>query len=244
MQGKIYVVGIGPGKKEHMSLRAVEAIETADVIVGYKTYIDILKKYFDLKNTVSSGMKKETDRCREALKLAESGSRVALVSSGDPGVYGMAGLMLEIASENGGGIRVEVIPGITSSSASASVLGAPLMHDFASISLSDLLTEWELIKERVMHAAQADFVICLYNPKSKTRISNIEEAREIILKYRDKNTPVGIVTDALREEQSYVITTLENILEHDINMRTTIVVGNSATYVLNNRMITPRGYVL
>jgi precorrin-3B C17-methyltransferase len=242
--GKIFITGIGPGSREHMSIRACEVIEDSDIIVGYTTYIKILERSFKLKDVFVSGMRKETDRCREALNLAIGGKTVALVSSGDSGIYGMAGLMLQIVEESGSDIEVEVIPGITSSSASAALLGAPIMHDYASISLSDLLTEHDLINRRVEAAASADFVICIYNPKSRTRVAGLTEARDIILKHRPGSTPVGIVKDAMRDGESAVITDLDNMLNHEIDMTTTIIVGNSETFVSRGRMITPRGYGL
>ncbi|MBN2041892.1 MAG: precorrin-3B C(17)-methyltransferase [Spirochaetes bacterium] len=242
MKGKIFIVGIGPGSREHMSLKAVEVIEQCDIVIGYKTYIDILKKSFTLKNVLSTGMRKETDRCGKALEIAEQGLVVALVSSGDSGIYGMAGLMLEIIDKNNSDIEAEIIPGITSFITSASILGAPVMHDYASISLSDLLTDRDLIKLRLECAAKGDFVICLYNPKSKTRTKHIEEARDIILSYRGKDTPVGIVRNAAREGTTSVVTTLEKMLEHDIDMLTTVIIGNSKTYISGEKIITPRGY--
>ncbi len=244
MAGKIYIIGIGPGNREHMSILACEVIESSDIVVGYTTYIKLLEKSFRLNETFVSGMMKETDRCRKALELALSGKTVALVSSGDSGIYGMAGLMLEIIEKSGKDVETEVIPGITSATASAAILGAPIMHDYASISLSDLLTDHELINKRLDAAASADFVICLYNPKSKTRITGLAEARDIILKHRTGSTPVGIVRDAMREDQSYVITDLDNMLDHEADMRTTIIIGNSQTFVSGGKIITPRGYGL
>jgi precorrin-3B C17-methyltransferase len=242
--GKIYVVGIGPGSREHMSVRACEVIEAADIVVGYITYIRILKKYFSLKEVFSSGMKKEADRCRKALEFAKEGMNVALVSSGDSGVYGMAGIMLEIIAQEKSGIETEVIPGITSATASASLLGAPIMHDHAVISLSDLLTDWELIKKRIEFAASADFVICLYNPKSRSRTSQLDEARAIMLRYKSGKTPVGIVRDAMRDDEKVLITDLDGMMDFEVDMTTTIIIGNSRTFVSGNRMITPRGYLL
>lgn len=244
MIGKIYIVGIGPGNREHISIRACEVIESSDIVVGYTTYIKLLEKSFKLNETFVSGMMKETDRCREALELALNGKTVALVSSGDSGIYGMAGLMLEIIEKSGKDVETEVIPGITSATASAAILGAPIMHDYASISLSDLLTDHDLINKRLDAAASADFVICLYNPKSKTRITGLSEARDIIMKHRAGGTPVGIVRDAMREDQSYIITDLDNMLDHEVDMRTTIIIGNSQTFVSGGKMITPRGYGL
>ncbi len=173
MQGKVYVVGIGPGDLEHMSFKAYKVLSEVDVIIGHKTYINLVKEHFENTEFVKSGMKREVERCNETLDIAKSGKSVALISSGDSGVYGMAGIMLEIASDLG--VNVEVVPGITSSNASASVVGAPIMHDHATISLSDLLTDWDLIQKRIDLASQGDFVISYYNPKSKSRVTQIIE---------------------------------------------------------------------
>ena len=237
--GKIYVVGIGPGKKENMTFRAYEAMENSDIIVGYKTYVDLVKEYYPGKEMKSSAMTKEVDRCTEVLELAKQGKTVSLISSGDAGVYGMAGIMLEIADED---MEVEVIPGITATNAAAAITGAPIMHDYATISLSDLLTDWELIKKRLELAAQGDFVVSIYNPKSRGRVTQIEEAREIMMKYKPKSTPVAIVRNAGREDERYVLTTLDEMLNHKIDMLTIVLIGNSNTFVKNGKIITPRGY--
>lgn len=237
--GKIYVVGIGPGKKENMTFRAYEAMENSDIIVGYKTYVDLVKEYYPEKEMKSSAMTKEVDRCTEVLELARQGKIVSLISSGDAGVYGMAGIMLEIADED---MEVEVIPGITATNAAAAITGAPIMHDYATISLSDLLTDWELIKKRLELAAQGDFVVSIYNPKSRGRVTQIEEAREIMMKYKPKSTPVAIVRNAGREDERYVLTTLDEMLNHEIDMLTIVLIGNSNTFVKNGKIITPRGY--
>ena len=237
--GKIYVVGIGPGKKENMTFRAYEAMENSDIIVGYKTYVDLVKEYDPGKEMKSSAMTKEVDRCTEVLELARQGKTVSLISSGDAGVYGMAGIMLEIADED---MEVEVIPGITATNAAAAIAGAPIMHDYATISLSDLLTDWELIKKRLELAAQGDFVVSIYNPKSRGRVTQIEEAREIMMKYKPKSTPVAIVRNAGREDERYILTTLEEMLNHEIDMLTIVLIGNSNTFVKNGKIITPRGY--
>lgn len=237
--GKIYVVGIGPGKKGDMTFRAYEAMEKSDVIVGYKTYTDLVKEYYPNKEIVSSSMMKEVDRCTDVLKMAKDGKNVALISSGDAGVYGMAGIMLEIADDK---IEVEVIPGVTATNAAAAITGAPVMHDYVTISLSNLLTDWELIKERLELAAQGDFVVSIYNPKSRGRITQIEEAQKIMLKYKPKMTPVAIVRNARRENEEYVVTTLEEMTKNEIDMLTIVIIGNSNTYVKNGKIITPRGY--
>ncbi len=175
--GKIYAVGIGPGNMEDISVRAYNILKNVDVIAGYTTYVDLVKDEFPDKEFLVSGMKREIERCKEVLEIAKTGQDIALISSGDAGIYGMAGIMLEVAMESG--IEVEVVPGITSTIAGAALVGAPLMHDQAIISLSDLLTDWEVIKKRVECASQGDFVISLYNPKSKGRVKQIVEAREI-----------------------------------------------------------------
>lgn len=235
------VVGLGPGEARQLTPRAAQAIEQAQVIVGYKTYLSFIKDMIKGKEVISSGMRKEIDRARIAIDRAVGGHNVAVVSSGDPGVYGMAGVVLELA---GSLIPVEVIPGVTAATSAAAVLGAPLMHDFAVISLSDLLTPWELILKRLEAAAASDFVIVLYNPKSQGRRQQIAAARDIFLKYKGPDTPVGIVQNTGRPEEKKVVTTLGKMLDEEINMQSTVVLGNSQTRVMNGHMITPRGYAL
>ena len=239
--GKIYVVGIGPGKKADMTFKAYEKMKNSDIIVGYKTYTDLIKEYFPNTEIRSSSMMKEVDRCLEVLDLAKAGKNVALISSGDAGIYGMAGIMYEIINENDN-IEVEVIAGVTATNAAAAIVGAPIMHDYVTISLSNLLTDWELIKKRLELSAQGDFIVSLYNPKSKGRTTQIVKAQQIMLKYKSKDTPVAIVRNAGRENEEYEITTLENMLDFEINMLTIVLIGNSNTYVKNGKMITPRGY--
>ncbi len=238
----IYVVGFGPGDKQFMTMQAVEIIEQADLIVGYTTYTDILKAQFPDKKYISTPMRKETDRCRLAVEKALEGNTVAMVSSGDSGIYGMAGIMLEIADDMQADVEIVTVPGITAASTAASVLGAPLMHDLSLISLSDLMTPLELIFRRVEAAASADFVISLYNPKSGKRVDYLEKAADIIMKYRDKGTPVGIVRNAGRPDQKAWLTTLSELKNEPVDMFCVVIVGNSQTYIKNNRMITPRGY--
>lgn len=238
----IYVVGFGPGDKQFMTMQAVEIIEQADLIVGYTTYTDILKAQFPDKKYLSTPMRKETDRCRLAVEKALEGNTVAMVSSGDSGIYGMAGIMLEITDEMHADVEIVTVPGITAASTAASVLGAPLMHDLSLISLSDLMTPLELIFKRVDAAASADFVISLYNPKSRKRVDYLEKAADIIMKYRDKGTPVGIVRNAGRPDQKAWLTTLSELKNEPVDMFCVVIIGNSQTYVKNNRMITPRGY--
>lgn len=239
------MVGIGPGDTEDLSGRAVHALNEADVVVGYRPYVELIERILSPdQEVIKSGMRQEVARARDALDLALGGRRVVVVSSGDAGIYGMAGLVLELLFEMDAQRQVdfEVIPGITAASAAAALLGAPLMHDFAVISLSDLLTPWEVILRRVKAAAQGDFVIVFYNPKSKRRVLQIQEARDVLLNYRAASTPVGVVTGAGRDGQRVVISDLENFLEEEINMYSLVIVGNSQTYVKEGMMITPRGY--
>ncbi|MGM0369483.1 MAG: precorrin-3B C(17)-methyltransferase [Bacillota bacterium] len=228
-----------------MSLKAYRLLQEVDTIVGYSTYIDLVAEILaPHQATISTGMGTEVERCKEAIKLVQQGLEVALISSGDSGVYGMAGLVLELVEEETGDISVEIIPGITAANAAAASLGAPLMHDYTVISLSDLLTPWEVIKKRLVKAAEGDFITALYNPKSKQRVKQIEEARQIFLQQRPADTPVGIVRSAKRGAEEIEITTLEQMLEFEINMLTTVIIGNSDTYSTQDLMITPRGYQL
>lgn len=235
------MVGLGPGAREYLAPRALAALQAADVIVGYKSYLNFIQDLLADKQVVSSGMKKEVDRARAAVEIAATGKTVAVVSSGDPGIYGMAGIVLELAGES---IPVEVIPGITAANAAASVLGAPLMHDFVVISLSDLLTPWETIIKRLEAAGSGDFVVVLYNPRSQGREAHIETARQVLLRYKHPDTPVGIVRNACRGEQSSIITTLGQMAKEDVDMLTTVIIGNSQTRIVHGRILTPRGYQL
>jgi len=241
-RGKIFVVGIGPGNREHMTGASIEAIKQSEVIVGYKTYIELIKDLLENKEVESSGMKKEVERCQKALEYAKEDKIVSLISSGDSGVYGMAGLMYDVKNQEQSDIEIEIVPGITSAQAGASSLGAPLMHDYVVISLSDLLTDWELIEKRLHCAGQGDFVVCLYNPKSHGREKQIEIARDILLKYKKPETPVGIVRNAKRGEEEVTVTTLSDMLSCNIDMFTIVIIGNSNTYAKDGKMITPRGY--
>ena len=223
-----------------MTIGAKEAILACDVIIGYKSYFKAIEKLAKGKELHKFGMRKEIERCKKAIELAKDGKLVALINSGDPGIYGMAGLVLELASgENE--IDIEVVPGVSAVSAAAAALGAPLMHDFAVISLSDLLTPWEKIEKRLRSAAASDFVIALYNPKSSKRNWQIRTARDIFIQYRSPKTPVGLYAKT-NGEQRYFISDLAQFLDLPIDMNTTIIVGNSQTYVSDGRMITPRGY--
>lgn len=244
--GKLFLVGFGPGNHDHLTFRAREAIGQADVIIGYRTYVRLVRELIEGKEVHYTGMTEELDRARKAVDFAYAGRKVALISSGDVGIYGMAGPALEILKEKGwrrgGGVDVEVVPGVTALSACGSVLGAPIIHDFAAISLSNLLTPWEVIVKRIEAAAAADYVIALYNPKSGRRTQQIVETQKILLKYRRADTPVGIVKSGLRQGQRVVQTTLADMLNHEIGMLTTILIGNSTTFTYEGLMITPRGY--
>lgn len=236
------VVGIGPGKESDMTIGAKEALQACDVIVGYKGYIKAIADLSEGKEVFQFGMRKEIERCRKAIELAKDGNLVALVSSGDPGIYGMAGLVLELANGEGD-VDIEVVPGVSAVNAAASALGAPLMHDFAVISLSDLLTPWEKIETRLRCAAAADFVTALYNPKSTKRNWQIKTARDIFMQFQNPKTPVGLYVKS-NGRQLYTISDLSSFIELPIDMNTTIIIGNSQTRVVDGKMITPRGYKL
>lgn len=239
---KIYVVGIGPGGSAYMTPQAREAIEESDVIVGYTLYVDLVKELTAGKEVKSTAMKQEVDRCRMALASAMEGKTVAFVCSGDAGVYGMAGVMAEVAEDHPE-IEIITIPGITAACSGAAVLGAPLIHDFAVISLSDLLTPWEKIEKRLKAAAEADFVVCLYNPKSRKRRDYIDRAARIMNCGKSWDTPCGYVKNIGRDGETAVVCTMKDLLDNDdIDMFTTVFVGNSMTRVINGRLVTPRGY--
>ena len=240
----IYVIGIGPGGKEYMTLEAIEVIKNSDVIVGYKTYINLIEDMISDKEVVQNGMRKEIDRCKMAVEIAKEGKNVAVVSSGDSGIYGMAGLILELVVKEDEDIKVKVVPGVTASIAAASVLGAPIMHDFCHISLSDLLTPWEVIEKRLRLAAEADFVVCLYNPRSKGRSEHLARAFEIMGEFKDGSTPVGIVKDAGREGEEKYICTFDTMNFEIVDMTTMVIVGNKSTFIDKDMMITPRGYTV
>ena len=236
--GKLYVIGIGPGGLEHMTLKAKQAIEESNIVVGYNKYIDMIKPLVENKELFSTGMRGEEARCRKALELSKENNTVALISTGDSGIYGMAGLILQMQEDE----SVEIIPGVTASSAAGSVIGAPLMHDNCNISLSDLMTPYDLIKKRVRNAADADMIISLYNPRSKGRPHYLREAIEIIKEYRELNTPVAVVRHALRDGQEYKLFTLENFDEEVVDMFSIVIVGNSQSFIKGGKFITPRGY--
>ena len=235
-------MGIGPGPVAEMSPRAQRAIEACDIIIGYNTYVKFIGGLVEGKQVVPFGMGQELARARRAIEEALSGKRVALISSGDPGIYGMAGPVLEVLRRDGIVLDLEIVPGIPALSSCNASLGAPLMNDFAVISLSDLLTSPEVIMERLEAAARGDFVVVLYNPRSTKRSRLLREARRVLLKYRSPRTWVGIVKNAGREGEEVFIADLASLPEAEIDMQTTVIVGNSSTLVLEGRMVTPRGY--
>ena len=253
----LYVVGLGPGHPAHLSQRAREILLGAQAIVGYRTYIDLIAQLIAGKEVVSTGMTREVDRVSAAIDMACQGKTVALVSSGDPGIYAMAGLVFEICATREiavaarsakrsfpgyAALAIEVVPGIPALCSGAALLGAPLMHDFAAISLSDLLTPWEVIERRLHAAAGADFVLAIYNPKSKKRNWQLEAAQQIALNYRSPRTPVGIVAGAMRRNQRITVTTLEQLHAAEVDMQTTVFIGNSTTRRYGDFLYTLRGY--
>lgn len=247
-KGKLYVVGIGPGHHDHMTYRAKQVIEESEVIVGYDTYVSLVEDLISGKEVYRYPMTQEVDRANQAIQFAENGRIVSLVSSGDPGIYGMIGLIYEILADKkwnrGAGIYVECVPGVSSLNSCSALVGSPLMTDFAVVSMSDLLVPWEMIVKRVEAAALGDYVTVIYNPASKKRVHQLQDTRDIFLKYRNPETPVAIVKGAYRESQAVVLTTLKDILNHSdmLGMITTVIVGNSSTYNYEGVMINPRGY--
>lgn len=241
--GKIYVIGIGPGSERDLTIGARDILGKVDVVVGYKYYFQFVSHYLRPDTEcVDTGMRQETARAREAFRFADEGKEVAVISSGDAGIYGMAPLIYEMAEELKSDIEIEVLPGISAFQTAASILGAPIGHDFCIISLSDLMTPWAKIERRIIAAAEADFITAIYNPKSVKRYWQIERLRELFLKERDPNTPVGIVRQAGREDQEVTYTTLAEFDAEQIDMFTMVIIGNSQTFTTRNRMITPRGY--
>ena len=238
---KIFVVGIGPGAPEQMTVRAKEALENSEVIIGYTSYIELLKNFYPGKRFLSSPMRRETERCRMAFEEAGKGYTAAFVCSGDAGVYGMSGLILEMGKEYPQ-VKIEIISGVTACIAGAAVLGAPLIHDFAVISLSDLLTPWEKIEKRIRMAAEADYVICFYNPSSKKRVDYLSRACDLILECQPPDLVCGIVENIGREKENSRILTLKQLRDAKVNMFTTVFVGNSQTRQIGEKMVTPRGY--
>ncbi|WP_038069824.1 precorrin-3B C(17)-methyltransferase [Thermus scotoductus] len=262
--GELFLVGMGPGDLPGLTQRAREALEGAEVVIGYSTYVKLLEEMGLLagKEVVRKGMTEELDRAEEALERALSGQRVALVSGGDPGIYGMAAPVLELMEERGlrrvdggvglpgrfageeGEVFLAVIPGVTAANAVASLLGSPLAHDTCLISLSDLLTPWPLIERRLHAAGQGDFVVVLYNPQSKRRDWQLRKSAEILLGYRPKETPAALVKSAYRKRQEVTLTTLEGLREAEAGMLTTVVIGNRQSRFYEGTFLTPRGYAL
>ncbi len=248
MTGKLYIVGIGPGHHDHMTFRAKEVIGESDTIVGYETYVNLVQDLIAGKTVHRYAMTQEVERAHQCIDLAKSGKIVSLVSSGDPGIYGMAGLIYETLAESGWSpkddLQVEIVPGVSALNSCASIIGSPLMSDFAVVSMSDLLVPWEIISKRVEAAAKGDFVVVIYNPASQKRTHQLQDTRKILLKYRKPTTPVAIIKGAFRESETVVVTNLENLPDHSdqLGMISTVIIGNSSTYTYKDLMINPRGY--
>lgn len=239
----IYVIGTGPGEIDGITPKALNALKECEIISGYSRYIDLIREYFPGKIFMSYSMRQEVQRCHDALELSRENKNIALISGGDSGVYGMAGLMLEVAS--GSGEEIRIIPGITAANSCAAILGAPLMNDYVTISLSDLLTDWEIIEKRIICACEGDFVICIYNPASNHRPDNFIRACEIMIHHgKNKNTPAGYVRNIGRENEFRRVTTLGEIMNEKIDMLCTVIIGNSKSYISDGKIITPRGYKL
>ncbi|MBX9657148.1 MAG: precorrin-3B C(17)-methyltransferase [Nitrospiraceae bacterium] len=245
-KGILYVVGIGPGAQDHATPAALKAIAESQLVVGYSTYIKLVRHLLEGKEIIKTGMTEEIGRARAAIERARDGATVSLISSGDAGVYGMAGLVFQVLKEmgwkRGDSPELRLIPGMTALNSCASLVGAPLVHDSCSISLSDLLTPWSVIERRIEAAASADFVIGLYNPASGRRTRQIVDAQAIIRRHREGNTPVALVKSAYRDMQQVVLTDLENFLDYEIGMLTTVIIGSSNTFMFEGYMVTPRGY--
>ena len=238
---ELYVVGIGPGNAENLTGAAREALEKASLLCGYTVYVDLLRPLYPEKETYTTGMTGEIERCRRCLERAAAGATVALVCSGDAGVYGMAGPVLALAPEYPG-VSVTVIPGVTAALSGAALLGAPLGHDFCVISLSDRLTDWALIEKRLRLAAQGDFAICLYNPASKHRRDYLQRACDILLTEKGGDTVCGLARQIGREGESWRVLTLKALRNTEADMFTTVFIGSSQTREIGGRMVTPRGY--
>lgn len=241
MKNKLYVVGMGPGKEEMMTGEALSVLEQADVIIGYTVYLQLLGERFQGKEMMSTPMRQETERCRLAFEEAKKGKKAALICSGDAGIYGMASLMYEIGKSYSE-IELEVIPGITAASSGAAVLGAPLNHDFCVISLSDLLTPWEKIEKRLIAAAEGDFAIAIYNPSSHKRKDYLQRACDILLEFLEEERACGYVQNIGREGTKAVTCTLKELRDKEVNMFTTVFIGNAGSEIINNKLITKRGY--
>ena len=239
---KLYAVGLGPGGADGMTVRAKNVLEACDVIVGYTVYIDLVRDAFPDKTYLSTPMRKEVDRVRLALETAAQGRTVAMVCSGDAGVYGMSGLCVELLPEYPG-VELITVPGVSAVLSGAAILGAPLMHDFAVISLSDLLTPWEKIEKRLLAAAEADFVICLYNPSSKKRHDYLSRACDLVLRFASPETVCGIARNIGRDGEEARVLTLAELRDTEVDMFSTVFIGNSQTKIVNGKMVTPRGYL-
>lgn len=240
--GKVFVVGIGPGRAEYMTVQARAALEAADVLCGYHVYLELVTPLFPEKETYATSMRQERQRCLWALERAAKGDIVAMVCSGDAGVYGMAGLMMELG-EDFPQVELEVVPGVTAALSGAAMLGAPLGHDFCVISLSDLLTPWEVIEQRLRCAALGDFALCIYNPSSKKRAGYLKRACDILLDAgKDGQTVCGWVRNIGRQGQESRLLTLAELREEQLDMFTTVFIGAESTKCLSGRMVTPRGY--
>ena len=239
---KLWIIGLGPGGGEDLTGKARKALAESDVIVGYTVYIDLIRAEFGHKELLTTPMRKEQERCEMALALADTGKTVAMVCSGDPGVYGMAGLCYEL-SDQWPEVELSVLPGITAACGGAAVLGAPLMHDFCLISLSDLMTPWEKIEKRLRAAAEADFVLCIYNPSSHKRKDYLARACAILLEAKSPDTPCGYVREIGRDGEAATVLTLGQLRDAQVDMFTTVFVGNSQTKVIGGKLVTPRGYL-
>ena len=239
---KLWIIGLGPGGGEDLTGKARKALAESDVIVGYTVYIDLIRAEFGHKELLTTPMRKEQERCEMALALANTGKTVAMVCSGDPGVYGMAGLCYEL-SPKWPEVELSVLPGITAACGGAAVLGAPLMHDFCLVSLSDLMTPWEKIEKRLRAAAEADFVLCIYNPSSHKRKDYLARACAILLEAKSPDTPCGYVREIGRDGEAATVLTLGQLKDAQVDMFTTVFVGNSQTKVINGKLVTPRGYL-
>lgn len=241
MEQRLYVVGIGPGGYEKMTIEAASVLKECEIIVGYTVYVELIREHFPGKEWLTTPMRREEERCRMAFELAQKGKKTALICSGDAGVYGMAGLVLELNPDYPD-VKVNVIPGVTAALSGAALLGAALMHDFAVISLSDLLTPWETIEKRLRAAAEADLVICLYNPSSKKRADYLKKACAIIRAAASPDTVCAYVKQIGREGEEKKIMTLRELAECQVDMFTTVFIGNSKTKRIGDAMVTPRGY--
>jgi len=238
---KLSVVGIGPGSFENMTQRAQQALADCDVIVGYTVYVELVKAHYADREFLTTPMRKEVERCELAFERAAAGKNVAMICSGDAGVYGMSGLIYELSPKYPG-VEIEIIPGVSAVISGAAILGAPLMHDFAVISLSDLLTPWEKIEKRLLCAAEADFVLCLYNPSSMKRRDYLQRACDLVLRFAAPETVCGIAKNIGREGESTEILTLAQLRDTEVDMFSTVFIGNSQTRAIDGKMVTPRGY--